>query len=163
MNMPKINTVLYTTSLGPYTRHVYRYALQLAYINNAELIMLHIIKPVGPMGEALIKEYLPASLVDEVHGEGVRKVMEKMEARAQKIMEDELKEMAGYSEVVIRPLVVTGRYDETILEVAATEGADVIVMGSENRLGMQSAKTQRVIRGSKIPVYVVPTGKHYPQ
>ncbi len=163
MNMPKINTVLYTTSLGPYTRYVYRHALQLAYINNAELIMLHIIKPVGAMGEALIREYLPAELVDEVHDKGVSRVMEKMKARVHEIMSDESKEMDRYSGVVIRQLVVTGRYDETILQVAINEGADVIVMGSENRAGMQSAKTQRVIRGSKIPVYVVPTGKNYPQ
>lgn len=163
MNMPKINKVLYTTSLGPYSRYVYRHALQLAYINNAELIMLHIIKPVGPMGEALIREYLPADLVDEVHDSGVRRVMEKMKTRVQEIMADESKDMGIYSAVVVRQLIVTGRYDETILQTALAEGVDVIVMGSENRAGMQSSKTQRVIRGSSIPVYVVPTGKKYPQ
>jgi len=163
MNMPKVNKVLYTTSLGPYSRHVYRHALQLAYANQAELIMLHVIKPVGAMGEALIKEYLPADLVDEVHESGVRRVMEKMKTRVQEIMADESKDMGRYSEVVVRQRIETGRYDETILNTAVEEGASVIVMGSENRLGMQSSKVQRVIRGSKIPVYVVPTGKNYPQ
>lgn len=163
MNMPRINKVLYTTSLGPYSRYVYRHALQLAYSNKAELIMLHVIKPVGPMGEALIKEYLPASLIEEVHEEGVRRVMEKMQARVQQIMADESKDMGQYSEVVVRQLIVTGRYDETILQTAEAEGVGVIVMGSENRAGMQSSKVQRVIRRSNVPVYVVPTGKKYPQ
>ncbi len=51
------------------TAVMYRHALQLAYANQAELIMLHVIKPVGAMGEELIKEYSPADLVDEVHRE----------------------------------------------------------------------------------------------
>ncbi|MDS1309149.1 universal stress protein [Marinobacter xiaoshiensis] len=163
MNMPKINRVLYTTALGPHSRHVYRHALKLAYRNEAELIMLHVIRPVGSMGEALIKEYLPADLVEEVHDEGVRRVMAKMEKRLQEIMSDELKDMGKYTNVVVRPMVVTGRYDQAILDTATAEGADVIVMGTENRAGMQSSKTQRVIRRSTIPVYVVPTGKQYPQ
>lgn len=163
MNMPKINRVLYTTALGPHSLHVYRYAMQLAASSNAELIMLHVIRPVGAMGEALIKEYLPHDLVEEVHDEGVRRVMEKMKGRIEQFMKDEHKEVDQFSDVTIRPLVVTGRYDQAILDTAATEGADVIVMGSENRAGIQSTKTQRVIRRSTIPVYVVPTGKQYPQ
>jgi|SRR5690554_4374174 len=163
MNMPKVNKVLYTTSLGPYSRHVYRHALQLAYNNKAELIMLHVIRPVGAMGEALIKEYLPADLVHEVHDEGVRRVLQKMETRVKQIMVEEHKSLGEYSEVPVRPLVVTGYCDQAILETATAEGADVIVMGTENRGGMQSSKTQRVIRRSTIPVYVVPTGKAYPQ
>lgn len=163
MNMPKINKVLYTTSLGPHSRHVYRQALQLASSNDAELIMLHVIRPIGAMGEALIREYLPENLVDEVHDEGVRRVIEQMKARVQQFMADEHKEMGRYNKVAVRPLVITGRYDQAILEVASAEAADVIVMGTENRAGIQSSKTQRVIRRSSIPVYVVPTGKHYPQ
>lgn len=163
MNMPKIKKVLYTTNLGPYSRYVYRHALELAFISKAELIILHVIKPVGPMGEALIREYLPADLVDEVHDEGVRRVIEKMETRVKEIMVDEREGMDLYSKVVVRPLVVSGRYDEVILEAAIAEGAGVIVMGTENRAGMQSSKTQRVIHRSTVPVYVVPTGKKYPQ
>lgn len=163
MNMPKINKILYTTSLGPYSRRVYRHALQMAYNYKAELIMLHIIKPVGPMGEALIREYLPADLVEEVHDSGVRRVMEKMKTRVKELMTEECEVMDLYKDVVVRQLILTGRYDETILGTAEAEGVGVIVMGSENRLGIQSGKVQRVIRGSKVPVFIVPTGRDYPQ
>jgi len=161
MNMPKIQKVLYTTSMGPHSRHVYRYALQLASVNNAELVMLHVIKPIGVLGEALIKDYLPEDLVEEVHDEGIRRVLEKMKARVRVFMEEENRDLKEYQNVNVRPLVVTGRYDQAILDATNSEKADVIVMGTENRVGIQSHKTQQVIRHSKVPVYVVPTGSNF--
>lgn len=161
MKIPKIQKILYTTALGAHSLHVYRYALQMAAVNNAELIMLHVVKPVGSVGEALIKEYLPAELVEEVHDEGIRRIVDKMKGRVRDFLKDEHRDLDDYYNLKITPVVVSGYYDQAILEVADQHQVDVIVMGSENRLGIQSHKTQRVIRRSKIPVYVVPTGKKF--
>ena len=161
MPLPEINKILYATSLGPYTRSVYRHAIRVAKQNNAEIIMLHVITAVGEMGEALIREYLPKELVKRVHDEGVAKVMKTMETRVQEFFDEELSYLDEPIAWKITPRVVQGRHDEMILKIAKEEQADIIIMGTENKRGIhsQSETTQQVIKRSKVPVLVVPTNK----
>lgn len=163
MSLPNINKILYTTSLGPYTRSVYRHAIQMAQQNNAELVMLHAINPVGELGKALIRQYLPKDLVKKVHDEGVTKIMTEMEKRVQLFFEEELASLDQSIQIKVTPKVVEGHHDEVILEVAKDQQVDLIIMGTENKLGIhsQSHTTQQVIKRSKVPVLVVPTGKEF--
>lgn len=163
MSLPNINKILYTTSLGPYTRSVYRHAIQMAQQNNAELVMLHAINPVGELGKALIRQYLPKDLVKKVHDEGVTKIMTEMETRVQLFFEEELASLDQSIQIKVTPKVVEGHHDEVILQVAKDQQVDLIIMGTENKLGIhsQSHTTQQVIKRSKVPVLVVPTGKEF--
>lgn len=163
MSLPNINKILYTTSLGPHTRSVYRHAIQMAQQNNAELVMLHVINPVGELGKALIRQYLPKDLVKKVHDEGVTKIMTEMEARVQLFFEEELASLDQSIQIKVTPKVVEGHHDEAILEVAKDQQVDLVIMGTENKLGIhsQSHTTQQVIKRSKVPVLVVPTGKEF--
>lgn len=165
MSLPQINKILYTTSLGPYTRAVYRYAVQIAQQNDAELIMLHVMTPVGELGEALIRQYLPADLVKQVQSEGIGKITDQMHTRVQQFYDEELRELEVDVAVQVTPMVVEGDHDEAILRVANQQDVDLIVMGTEHKLGLhsQSHTTQKVIKRSRVPVYVVPTGKEYQQ
>ena len=163
MTLPVINKILYTTSLGPYTRSVYRHAIQLAQQNNAELIMLHAVNPVGELGEALIRQYLPQELVAKVHKEGISRVIAQMEERVRLFFDEELNSLDYPVQVAVTPKVIEGNHNEVILETAQQEQVDMIVMGTENKLGLhsQSHTTQQVIKRAKVPVLVVPTGKEY--
>jgi nucleotide-binding universal stress UspA family protein len=163
MSLPEIKKILYTTSLGPYTRSVYRHAIQMANKNNAELIMLHIITPIGELGDALIEQYLPADLVEKVRNEGVNNVITKMEERVQLFFDEELESLGGDLDIKVTPRVVKGIHDEEILRISDEECVDLIIMGTENKFGIhsQSHTTQKVIRKSNVPVYVVPTGKKF--
>ncbi|MDO6564538.1 universal stress protein [Amphritea sp. 1_MG-2023] len=163
MSLPDINKILYTTSLGPYTRSVYRHAIQLAQTNQAELIMLHVVSPIGEMGEALIRKYLPDDLVEKAHNEGVVNILEQMEKRVQLFFDEELLSLGITTPVNVTPKVVEGIHYEAILAAAKHEEVDMIVMGTENKLGIysQSHTTQQVIKRAKVPVLVVPTGKDY--
>lgn len=163
MSLPQINKILYTTSLGAYTRSVYRHAIQLAQQNQAELVMLHVVNPVGELGEALIRQYLPKDLVKKVHDEGIAKVIKQMEERVQLFFDEELRNLDAPVKIKVTPKVVEGNHDEAILATAKQEQVDLIVMGTENKLGLhsQSHTTQQVIKRSKVPVLVVPTGKDY--
>ncbi|GGK57166.1 universal stress protein [Amphritea balenae] len=165
MSLPQINRILYTTSLGPYTRSVYRHAIQLAQQNQAELVMLHVVNPVGELGEALIRQYLPKDLVKKVHDEGVAKVIGQMEERVKLFFDEELNSLDQPVQVNVVPKVVEGNHDEAILATAKQEQVDLIVMGTENKLGLhsQSYTTQQVIKRAKVPVLVVPTGKDFNQ
>lgn len=165
MSLPEINKILYTTSLGPYTRSVYRHAIQVALQNRAELVMLHVVSPIGDLGRELIKQYLPKELVDKVHDEGISNVIAQMEERVQLFFDEELQNLEQSVDLKVTPKVVEGDHDEAILKVAADEAVDLIVMGTENKRGLhsQSYTTQKVIKRAKVPVLVVPTGKEYNQ
>ncbi|MDP5291816.1 universal stress protein [Oceanimonas sp. CHS3-5] len=163
MTLPKVKRILYTTSLGPHTRPVYRHALEQARQHQAEVIMLHVINPVGELGEALIKQYLPDELVKKVHDEGVSRVLAQMKTRVQGFFEEELSHLTVPVGVVVTPMVVDGLHDEAILRVAEREKVDLIVMGTEHKFGLHghSQTTQQVIRRSRVPVLVVPTGREH--
>ena len=53
-----IERIIYATNLGPHMRPVFRYALNLAQIHKARIIMLHAVSPLGATGEALLSLYL---------------------------------------------------------------------------------------------------------
>lgn len=163
MTLPKVKRILYTTSLGPYARVVYRHALEQARQHQAQVVMLHVINPIGELGEALIKQYLPAELVKKVHDEGVARVLAQMETRVRQFFEEEMSQLEALNGVEVTPRVVDGFHDEAILRVAEQERVDLIVMGTEHRRGLHghSQTTQQVIRRSRVPVLVVPTGREF--
>ncbi|MBV0933404.1 universal stress protein [Marinobacterium weihaiense] len=161
MSLPEINTILYTTPLDQYSRPVFRHAVQLARMTGARIHMLHVIEPIGEMGHALISNYLPEDLIRRMHDEGIDKVLVQMRERVRQFIIDECAALAEDDLPVIEPRVAEGPHADTILEQAEKLGADVIIMGAENRFGHHSNTANQVIRAAWIPVYVVPTGKQY--
>lgn len=161
MPLPDIRTILYTTQLDQYTRPVFRHAVQLARLTGARIHMLHVIEPIGEMGHALIRSYLPEELVHKMHDEGIEQVLEQMHARVDRFIADELAALGDHAAPDIEPLVAEGPHADVILEQAEKLGADVIILGAENRFGHHSHTAQHVIRHARVPVYVVPTGKDY--
>ncbi|RTE65247.1 universal stress protein [Amphritea opalescens] len=161
MALPEIKTILYTTSLGKHTRPVFRQALNLAQNLNARIIMLHVIEPIGELGHALIQNYLPEETVKKMHDEGIDEVMKQMKSRIEKFCEEELGSLDKVVDLDIEHMIVEGNYTDSILKTAASCKADMIIMGSENTFGHHSQTTRQVIKGAKVPVVAVPTGKKY--
>lgn len=161
MALPEIKTILYTTSLGKHTRPVFRQAVNLAQNLKARIIMLHIIEPIGELGNALIQNYLPEDIVKKMHNEGIDQVMTQMKARIEKFCEEELGSLDQAVELDIEHRIEEGNYTSSILRVATDCKADMIVMGSENTFGHHSQTTRQVIKGAKVPVLAVPTGKKF--
>ena len=161
MALPEIKTILYTTSLGKHTRPVFRQAVNLAQQFNAHIIMLHVIEPIGELGHALIQNYLPEEIVKKMHDEGIEQVKEQMKERVAKFCEEELGSLDKAVDLDIEPVIVEGNYTDAILQTASRRSADMIVMGSENTFGHHSQTTRQVIKGAKVPVVAVPTGKQY--
>lgn len=161
MALPEIKTILYTTSLGKHTRPVFRQAVNLAQTLNARIVMLHIIEPIGELGHALIQNYLPEDMVNKMHDEGINQVMDQMKARIDTFCVEELGSLDKKVDLNIEQVIVEGNYTDSILKAAAQYSADMIVMGSENTFGHHSQTTRQVIKGAKVPVLAVPTGKKF--
>lgn len=159
--LPEIRTILYTTSLGKHTRPVFRHAVQLAHQLKARVIMLHVIEPLGEMGNALLQTYLPEETIRKMHDEGTNRVLEQMRQRLEKYRDEELQALGRDFDFELTPMVAEGPHAATILEQAKRLKADIIIMGQENTFGNHSPTTHQVVRQAKIPVFVVPTGKEY--
>ncbi len=161
MALPTIKTILYTTSLGKHTRPVFRQAVNLAQQLDAHIIMLHVIEPIGELGQALIQNYLPRDLVRKIHDEGIDEVKASMQKRVERFCEEELGSLDKAVTLNIEHRVVEGNYTDAILAQAKQSNVDMIVMGSENTFGHHSQTTRQVIKGAKVPVVAVPTGKAF--
>ncbi|MBY4676024.1 universal stress protein [Marinobacterium arenosum] len=161
MALPEINTILYTSSLSEHTRPVFRQAVRQALANDAKILMLHVVEPMGEMGQALIQNYLPNDLVKKVHDEGIDQIKQLMRERVSKFCEEELSTLDPRPELDIEIIVEEGNHTDQILNVAKRQQVDLIVMGNENRFGHHSPTTHQVTRHAKVPVLAVPTGKQY--
>ncbi len=162
MTIPTIKTILYATALKPSSKRVFKYALSLARQYNAHVVMLHVIEPVGEMGDALIKKYIPEEMFSQVHDEGIKSIIDMMQKRVTLFVTEEIESLNEIFEQVIEPIVVEGRYVESILDQAEQRKADLIVMGTETRQGLgKRFITRHVIKNAKVPVIVVPTGKKH--
>lgn len=156
MSLPSINTILYTSSLGDHTRPAFRQAIAMARQFNAKVVMLHVVEPIGEIGNSLILNYVPKELVEKMHNEGLADIYRKMEQRIADFCQEELAELGGQLEVDIEYRVVEGNREDTILSEAKAHSADLIVMGVANSFGHHSALTRQVVKHSPTPVLAVP-------
>ncbi len=156
----EIKTILYATDLGRHMRPVFRRAISLAQQLNAEIIMLHVVEPLGSTGEAVLSAYLPAKKADELERDGMKKVLQTMKGRLEKFCEDEMAALDHKSTRVKEILVATGRPAERITQEAEKHQADLIVMGSWSEgfmgHGLLGSTTRQVTQISQLPVLVVP-------
>lgn len=161
MALPKINTILYTTSLGKHTRPVFRHAVNLATQFNAKIVMLHVVEPIGELGQALIQNYLDDAMVKKMHDEGIDAIKDQMRQRVSDFCAEELSTLPQPVALDIEHMVIEGNHTDSILHEAHSTEADMIVIGAENTFGHHSHTTQQVMKGAKVPVLVVPTGKKF--
>ncbi len=161
MALPQIKTILYTTSLGKHTRPVFRQAVNLATQFNARIVMLHVVEPMGEMGQALIQNYLPEDLVQKMHDEGIETIRDQMQQRVTDFCAEELSSLPSDLNLDVEHQVIEGNHIDSILQQARDINADLIVMGQQNTFGHHSHTTQQVSKNATVPVLVVPTGKDF--
>ncbi|MGY8869728.1 MAG: universal stress protein [Pseudomonadales bacterium] len=161
MALPDINTILYTTSLGKHTRPVFRHAVKLAGALNAKIVILHVVEPIGEMGSALIKNYLPDDIVKKMHDEGINTIHQEMHDRIAKFCAEEMNSLPEDTNVEMEYAIVEGNHTDSILNEAKKRDVQMIVMGAENTFGRHSHTTAQVVKHAKLPVVIVPTGKKY--
>lgn len=87
------------------------------------------------------------------------KIKEKMMEQGRGVAST-IESMAGEAGVKSEAMVVEGNPGDQILEISQTHGADMIVLGSIGKTGlnkfMLGSVAEKVVRNSKIPVLTVP-------
>ncbi|MBI2893593.1 MAG: universal stress protein [Deltaproteobacteria bacterium] len=133
-----------------------RTGLELATRLGAEVVVLHVAEQ--PFGERRWRMPFEQSEEEFLRGLGLRH----MEA-AHRAVELQVERAAPRPELDVRTVVRTGVPAEAIPASATEERADLIVMGTHGRTGMQHALlgsiAERVVRRAPCPVLTVRPGE----
>ena len=88
----------------------------------------------------------------------IPEVIDELKVESKRFL-DQSKEHLG--DPGIKTLVTEGVFADSILEAAKQEAADIIVMGSHGRSGLNKLLTgsvaEQVLHHSSIPIYIIPT------
>lgn len=141
--MKDFKTVLYATDFSESSDYAFEYALSLAKKFNSRLLLVHVInEPVDLRG--FYVPHISFDKLEEEIKEGANKMMEKF-------CRKHLPDYDNY-ETFILPGIP---YDE-IIKKAEEENADLIVMGTHGRTGLDhvlfGSTAEKVVRKSPVPV-----------
>ena len=154
-----IKRILYATNLGEHMRPVFQYAVNLARIHKAKIIMLHAVAPLGTTSQTVLSLYLPDKKVKEIEHENMEDVIQQMKLRLESYCSDK-EDICTDQDDLIEDLVVTlGKPARVINRYAIKHDADLIVIGSHTRhskTGLLGSTARHVTQHSEVPVLVVP-------
>jgi len=156
--LPEINTILYASDISEGSRPAFRMAIQQALRNDAQIVFLHAVEPVGDF----LDDYLPNDANRKHTNQLMNSYKERIEARIHSFLQVELD--AGCElphEPIIKVLV--GKPEKVILRAAQKIKASLIVMGDRESSTMSrlflGSTAQKVIHQSAAPVLIVPLKK----
>jgi nucleotide-binding universal stress UspA family protein len=136
--------VLFCTDFSENSHYAFSYALNLAKTYKGELLILHITpEPVDL--------YRPSEQLEEVVRKHHKKVVD------EEVATHYVKELKGFKDY--RLLLKEGTVYSEIIKTASEEGANIIVVGTQGRTGLDEmlmgSTAERVVRKSPVPVLTV--------
>lgn len=161
-----LKTVLLATDLSSYAPTLLAHGADLANLQQAELVVVHAVEPLGNIGHALMNAYLKPEKTHEITTEGLDSLLESVKSQVVDSLTDE--HIEGYVDLkqLGQVLVEVGPPAEVILQTAKAVRADVIIMGSHAPHSMMTSQlgsvAQKVLNNSHIPVYFVPLTPNIP-
>ena len=139
-----VRRILIATDFAESAEHALDYATELARTQAAELVLLHVYVELPPYPE------VASAQVAAIYEEQRRWVETALEERARR---------ARGAGLLARPLVRTGSPAGVIARTAEEEGADMVVVGTHGRSGLDrlllGSVAERVVRLAPCPVLVV--------
>jgi nucleotide-binding universal stress UspA family protein len=146
VHMKKFTKIIAPTDLSELSCLGLRYALELAREQSAEIIVLHVI-PIGEDWLSTREESAP-----------VRDLMAKERAALDNFLREKFAEF--FNLIELRQRVEVGGPHANIAELAEREGADLIVMSTHGRTGLEhmlmGSVTEKVVARAPCPVLSIP-------
>lgn len=156
--MPKIQTILYCTQMGPRAPQIFRYALALAESFAARIVVLHVHETLRPSQSGMVEGYAGKGALESAVIEEERHEVADLRQRIQEFFTQEMSD--GRWERFVEEIVVAeGRATAQILRYVEKTGADLVVMGSHRHNLLEAllgSTSQGVIAKGRVPVLVVP-------
>lgn len=143
--MKDVKKIICALDLSQHSGLVAEYAVALAKAFNAEIVAVY----AAPALTQYVGFHVPPSSIENFVGEIV--------AGAEKTMEDFVAE--HFQGVKATGKVVNGYAAEEILNLTATVGADLIIMGTHGRKGIDrilfGSVAEKIVKSSPVPVMTV--------
>jgi nucleotide-binding universal stress UspA family protein len=142
-----IHRILYATDLSPTSEPAWDEAKRLGRLFNAEILLLHVVAP-PPVFPA--EGYLPPQAFEELLGSARRDAQDGFDRLLGSVVGSGLK---------IRIRLEEGPPAQRILDVVTQEAADLLVVGTHGRTGLQrvilGSVADRMVRQATCPVLTV--------
>jgi universal stress protein A len=143
----KFRRILVATDFSPASRPAFRTALDLARAQRGRLAIVHVLPSVAPMG---VEGYVSARMYEEMEASVRRWAQKRL---------DRLVAEARSVRVAAWPLLLEGAAHEAIARAVRSERADVVVIGTHGRTGLErvfvGSVAARVIGTAPCPVLTV--------
>lgn len=156
--LPEYRKILCATDLGHTAPHVLRHALSIANRYGGEVVVLHVVEPLGPSAQRMFELYAGTDLARQA-GERWQKVQDEVRALVRRFLEREGRPGANGRNLVAEVRVLRGRPFEVIVQEAARLPADLIVMGAHSytMVGeiLLGSTAHRVAQNATAPVMLV--------
>jgi nucleotide-binding universal stress UspA family protein len=163
--LPKIETILYATGLGPRAPYVFRYALALARQHGARIVAIHGMEPLSDFGQSLVAQYISHDESEEMHNKARETVKAQLKGRLEQLCAKECSGAPECQNAVSAIRVIEGHPAQVILDAAREYSADLIVMGSQRHtlVGevILGSTTRKVLHNADQPVLVVKAPKDF--
>ncbi len=158
--LPTVKKILYATDLEPHGPKMFRYAVSLAHRYEAKIVLLHVLEPLGPTAQTLVRNVLPTEKAEELQREGLKKIRQEISDRLDRFCKEELGGDPKGRHLVAEVRIVDGHPAAAILKEAKAVKADMIVMGTHGRTGISElllgSVAHKVVQQSALPVLLVP-------
>jgi nucleotide-binding universal stress UspA family protein len=155
-----INCILYASDFGPDSRKGFRMAVTLAQTNQARLIFMHAVEPLGHTAEMMINSYMTEEQLETMQSKALDTIREEINGRIKNFSEEELPADYALPHGGPECRIEQGRAVDRILGVAQEVEADLIVMGSRTHSALSQmvvgSTAHQVLFRSDRPVLIVP-------
>ena len=151
--MAKLQKIVCALDLSEHSRQVAEYATMLAKMSGASIVAVY----AAPTLTQYTGFHVPPNTIDSFVGEIV--------SGAEKAMADFVAE--NFPDVQVKAEVVVGYAAEEILSLAENEDADLIVMGTHGRKGIDrilfGSVAEKVVKNSSRPVLTIRPADDLPE
>ena len=162
--LPKIEKILYTTTLSPKAAYVFSYAMIQAQQFQASIYVLHVLEPLSSFAQSVVEQYISKEKKEQIEKDNLEWLEDKLKKRIQVFCENETCNL-NMQDPVADILIYQGKADEVIIEEAQKIEADLIVMGAHTQTkfipGYLGGTANKVINHSHIPVLCINTPKDF--
>jgi len=159
----EIKKILYATDLSPNSTYVLSFALNMASLYNAEVVILHVFDEPTIGYAPMLNVYVDEKNRQSLFKEHVEDIKNKVRKRLEMVYTKEIEENPMYVETMISIEICEGYPAETILNMADDFNCDMIIMGTHGKgiLGhtFLGSTAKKVLRRTRKPIFIIPLPK----
>ncbi len=157
--IPQIKKILYTSDLSETANFAFSYAASIAKRYEATITILHILKDPIHSSEDLISNVIGEKKWQEILGRNKSEILSKIRQRLEDFCEHTMSEMSDCPYLVENIIVKIGNPVDEIVQEAAKEAYDLVIMGAHGHGAIagtvMGSVSRRVLRRCQKPVLVV--------